>query len=99
MDHAVHVLTRQAERKKARLYSHGRNQRREGAPEQSGEPRRSPERVKRFVMKPMTVGEATEQIEALGHDFYVFHHAEEEKVAVLYRRHAGGYGLILPELP
>ena len=50
-------------------------------------------------MKPMTVGEATEQIEALGHDFYVFHHAEEEKVAVLYRRHAGGYGLILPELP
>lgn len=99
MDHAVHVLTRQAERKKARLYSHGRNQRQEGAPEQSGEPRRSPERVKRFVMKPMTVGEATEQLEALGHDFYVFHHAEEEKVAVLYRRHAGGYGLILPELP
>ena len=99
IDHAVHVLTRQAERKKARLYNRGRQERQEGEPGESGEPRRSPVRVKRFVMKPMTVAEATEQIEALGHDFYVFHHAEEEKVAVLYRRHVGGYGIILPELP
>ncbi len=99
IDHAVHVLTRQAERKKARLYSHGRHERQDAASAESDDTRRSPARVKRFVMKPMTVTEATEQIEALGHDFYVFHHLEEEKVAVLYRRHAGGYGMILPELP
>ena len=100
IDHAAHVLTRQAQRKKDRLYNRGRQRQADATPEVAAEITvRSPARVKRFVMKPMTVAEATEQIEALGHDFYVFHHAGEEKVAVLYRRHAGGYGLILPELP
>lgn len=100
IDHAAHVLTRQAQRQKDRLYSHGRHGVEEvmPAPEVDVSPGR-PARVKRFVMKPMTVAEAMEQIEALGHSFYVFHHANEERVAVLYRRHAGGYGLILPELP
>ena len=103
IDHAAHVLTRQAQRQKDRLYSHGRHGGKETkpapAPEEPDISPGRPARVKRFVMKPMTVSEAMEQIEALGHSFYVFHHANEERVAVLYRRHAGGYGLILPELP
>ncbi len=100
IDHAAHVLTRQAQRKKDRLYGRGRQGHVEAAPEVAAETAvRSPARVKRFSMKPMSVAEAAEQIEALGHDFYVFQHAEEDRVAVLYRRHAGGYGLILPELP
>lgn len=100
IDHAAHVLTRQAQRKKDRLYGHGRQRKAEPAPEAvAGASVRLPARVKRFTMKPMNIAEATEQIEALGHDFFVFHHAEEDRVAVLYRRHAGGYGLILPELP
>ena len=100
IDHAAHVLARQAQRQKDRLYSHGRRGGAEAKPPSQVDvsPGR-PARVKRFVMKPMTVAEAMEQIEALGHSFYVFHHEAEERVAVLYRRHAGGYGLILPELP
>jgi putative sigma-54 modulation protein len=101
IDHAAHVLTRQAQRKKDRLYSHNRQRRPDPAPEVVPDEVvvRLPARIKRFAMKPMDVAEAMEQIEALGHDFYVFHHADEDSVAVLYRRHAGGYGLILPELP
>lgn len=100
IDHAVQVLTRQAKRKKGRLYSRGRQgQGVDIEDDASGQPHPALARVKRYAMKPMTIAEAMEQLEALGHDFYVFHHLEEEKVAVLYRRHAGDYGMILPEVP
>jgi putative sigma-54 modulation protein len=55
-------------------------------------------RVKRFAIKPMTVEEAAEQMEALGHDFFLFYDAEAEQFHLLYRRRAGDYGLIIPEL-
>lgn len=54
-------------------------------------------RVKRFPMKPMTVDEALEQVELLGHDFFMFYNADERRHSVLYKRNDGGYGLILPE--
>jgi putative sigma-54 modulation protein len=56
-------------------------------------------RVKRFPMKPMTVDEALEQVELLGHDFFMFYNADERRYSVLYKRNGGGYGLILPEAP
>lgn len=56
-------------------------------------------RVKRFPMKPMTVDEALEQVELLGHDFFMFFNADERRYGVLYKRNDGGYGLILPEAP
>jgi len=56
-------------------------------------------RVKRFPMKPMTVDEALEQVELLGHDFFMFYNADERHYGVLYKRNDGGYGLILPEGP
>jgi putative sigma-54 modulation protein len=101
IDHAAHVLVRQARRQKDRIYSHGRsNEKALPQPRVDTEVTAGvPSRVKRFAMKPMTVVEAMEQIEALGHSFYVFHHVEEESIAVLYRRNAGGYGMILPDLP
>jgi putative sigma-54 modulation protein len=55
-------------------------------------------RTKRFQMLPMNVEEAIEQLELLGHDFYVFFNAVEGKLNVLYRRKDGDYGLIQPEL-
>lgn len=55
-------------------------------------------RTKRFVMVPMTVEEAAEQMELLGHDFFVFYNGENAGINVLYRRHDGNYGLIIPEL-
>jgi len=54
-------------------------------------------RSKRFPLKPMTPDDAVEEMELLGHDFYVFINSETEQVSVLYRRKAGNYGLIEPE--
>ncbi len=54
-------------------------------------------RYKRFPVHPMTPDEAVEQMELLGHDFFVFFNMEEEGINVLYRRHDGNYGLLQPE--
>lgn len=51
-------------------------------------------REKSLDMKPMTEDEAILQLELLGHDFFVFQHAETDSVSVLYRRADGDYGLI-----
>ena len=54
-------------------------------------------RMKRFPMKPMTEAEAIEQMELLGHDFFLFQDADKDTLAVLYRRQDDSYGMILPE--
>jgi putative sigma-54 modulation protein len=54
-------------------------------------------RVKRFEVRPMSTEEAVEQMELLGHRFYVFVSAEENAVNVVYRRDDGNYGLLQPE--
>jgi len=55
-------------------------------------------RMKRFIIKPMTVEQAIDQMEFIGHDFFIFANAEDKSVNVVYRRKNGRYGLILPEL-
>ena len=55
-------------------------------------------RTKRFRMTPMNPDEAVEQMELLGHDFFVFYDADEGQVNVIYRRKDGDYGLLQPEL-
>lgn len=52
-------------------------------------------RTKRFELRPMSPEDAVMQMEALGHDFYVFK-TEQEHTAVVYRRRDGNYGLIEP---
>jgi len=56
-------------------------------------------RVKRFEVVPMTEEEAIEQMELLGHDFFVFYNADTESINVLYRRKDGHYGLLQPQMP
>ncbi len=55
-------------------------------------------RYKRFAVHPMSPQEAIDQMELLGHDFFVFFNADEEGINVLYRRRDGNYGLLQPEL-
>ena len=55
-------------------------------------------RVKSFRMVSINPEEAIEQMELLGHDFYVFFNAEAGAINVLYRRKDGNYGLIQPEI-
>jgi len=56
-------------------------------------------RVKRFELLPMGEEEAIEQMELLGHDFYLFYNAEEAAVNLIYRRKDGDYGLLKPVIP
>ena len=53
---------------------------------------------KKFVLKPMTVDEAIEEMELLGHNFYVFKEAKSNTIQVLYLRKDGDLGLIEPEI-
>jgi putative sigma-54 modulation protein len=53
-------------------------------------------RTKRFGLKPMDVEEAVEQLELLGHDFFLFHYVDEDIPSVVYRRRDGTYGLLIP---
>jgi putative sigma-54 modulation protein len=53
-------------------------------------------KTKRFAIEPMFEEDAVAQMEDLGHAFFVFVNAENERLAVLYRRHDGNYGLIEP---
>ncbi len=55
-------------------------------------------RVKRFAMIPMDEEEAVDQMELLGHDFYIFFNINQNQLNVIYRRTGGDYGLIQPEL-
>jgi putative sigma-54 modulation protein len=55
-------------------------------------------RTKSFRMTPMNPDEAVEQMELLGHDFFVFYNADEGQINVIYRRKDGDYGLLQPEL-
>lgn len=54
-------------------------------------------RLKRFSMKPMSEAEAIEQMELLGHNFFLFRDADKDEIALLYRRQDGDYGMILAE--
>ena len=53
-------------------------------------------RTKRFDLKPMDVEEAIEQMELLGHDFFLFHYSDEDIPSLVYRRRDGSFGLIIP---
>ncbi len=56
-------------------------------------------RTKYFAMPPMTIAEALEQLQMVGHDFYMFHNSETGEINVIYERNHGGYGVILPRSP
>ena len=55
-------------------------------------------RTKRFRVTPMGPGEAVEQMELLGHSFFMFYNVDEGQLNVVYRRRDGDYGLLQPEM-
>ncbi|HEU5127062.1 MAG TPA: ribosome-associated translation inhibitor RaiA [Glycomyces sp.] len=44
--------------------------------------------------EPMTVDDALQNMELVGHDFYLFHDKESGKPSVVYRRRAYDYGIL-----
>lgn len=101
IDAVLDKMARQIERYKGK---HWRSQNRpqtevESTPSTS-EPEPEPQitRIKRFQTRPMAAEEAIEQMELLGHDFFLFFNVNTNSYSVVYRRRDGGYGLLLPEM-
>lgn len=55
-------------------------------------------RRKRVELVPMSEEEAIDQMELLGHSFFIFLNAETAQIGVLYRREDGNYGVLEPDL-
>ncbi|MDX2140123.1 MAG: ribosome-associated translation inhibitor RaiA [Chloroflexota bacterium] len=53
-------------------------------------------RHKQVVLTPMTEHDAIEQMELLGHTFFIFFNQASQSVNVLYRRASGDYGVLVP---
>ena len=107
IDAVAEVLARQIERYKGKLHKKDRGVSlgrqaavlEEAAVGEKAEDLAKVVRVKRFAVKPMSVTEATEQMELLGHDFFLFVNVDDgDALSLLYRRKDGHYGLIEPEL-
>ena len=56
-------------------------------------------RRKDVELNPMSELEAIEQMELLGHDFFMFFNADTLIINVIYRRRRGDYGLLAPLTP
>ncbi|MFC1873434.1 ribosome hibernation-promoting factor, HPF/YfiA family [Chloroflexota bacterium] len=101
VDKVAAIMERQAERFKGKLYDKGRGNSlaRNGFPEAT-KPSATQRvvKVKQFVIKPMSVGEAIEQMELLSHSFFLFFNTDSDKLNLVYQRKDGNYGLIEPEL-
>ena len=100
IDAIVDKMYRQIVRYKGKRYGRGRGPGEIPPVEEFEAEEASPRivRTKRFQVAPMDEEEAVEQMELLGHDFFVFFNVNTNEVNVIYRRKDGNYGLIEPEL-
>lgn len=102
IDKVSAIMTRQLENHKGKQYDKGRGTSlaRGNFSIEAREPAadRKLVKTKRFIIKAMEMEESIEQMESLGHDFFLFVDADTRELRLLYRRKDGNYGLIEPEL-
>ncbi|MCI0351218.1 MAG: HPF/RaiA family ribosome-associated protein, partial [Acidobacteriales bacterium] len=55
-------------------------------------------RRKEVIVTTMTEEEAVEQMELLGHTFFLFFNDATGSINVIYKRRAGGYGVLMPHV-
>ena len=100
VDKVTAIVTRQLEKQKGKLYDKGRGnplaRGKFSQPEQRSE--RKVIRTKRFIIEPMILDDAIENMERLGHNFFLFLDADADELRLLYRRNDGNYGIIEAEL-
>ncbi len=54
-------------------------------------------RTKHFALEPMDVDSAIEQMELLGHSFFMFKDEQSGSIQTVYKRTDGNYGLLIPD--
>ncbi|MDY6862509.1 MAG: ribosome-associated translation inhibitor RaiA [Thermodesulfobacteriota bacterium] len=101
IDSAVDKVERQLKKYREKLTDHKSHTneltwRNEEISSQSLKDEKVPQVIKtdKFFVKPMTLEEATMQMDLSDNNFLVFIEAKSEKVEVIYRRNDGNYGLI-----
>jgi len=99
IDRVSDALANRITRYKGKRFDHGKDtvRKMEPSPDMTVTPDEEPHRVvktKHFTVKPMPIDEATEQMELLGHDFFLFVNSETGNTNLVYRRKDGHYGLI-----
>lgn len=112
IDNVTAALDRQIERFKGRRHAKGRRAAERTEAEaatvleeaeaatmfEESEPNSRLVRTKRFSVKPMSTDEAIEQMELLGHAFFLFLNSNSQQYNVVYRRRDGDYALIEPQV-
>src|SRR5205085_2382576 len=102
IDLLVEKLERQVKRyRQKRRHEHDRHERTNGGvssvhvsnpiPSQEGA---MIVKTKQFTLNAMSAEEAIEQLELIGHDFFVFRNVDSGEINVVYRRRDGNYGVI-----
>ena len=101
IDKVAAVMTRQLEEHKEKLVKRRRHATspRTILSETAAAPasKRAVVKTKHFEMEAMTLPQAIDRMEALGHDFFLFMENKSRGLQLVYRRKDGNYGLIVPE--
>jgi putative sigma-54 modulation protein len=66
-------------------------------PPPSPDPEPAVARRKNVSVTRMSELDAIEQMELLGHTFFMYHDTASDKIAVVYKRSEGDYGLLIPD--
>ena len=96
IDTGIDKLERQIKKNKTRLSNRKNKTKSDFILEFEPEEENKDKIVKRksIELKPMDEEEAILQMELLNHDFYMFKNIDTDKIAVVYKRKHGDYGII-----
>ena len=95
MDLAIDKLEDQIRRQKTRLSRRHKESLAESFIEEDEFSKAdTPVRTKTIYAEEMSLDQAIMQMEMLGHSFFIYTDEESQKVAVVYKRNDGAYGLI-----
>lgn len=94
VDLAIDKLEDQIRRQKGRLSRRHKESLAENFYEDSDEDNDTPVRTKMIYADELILDEAIVRMEMLSHSFFIYKDADSDKLAVVYKRNDGGYGLI-----
>lgn len=94
VDLAIDKLEDQIRKQKGRLSRRHKDSLAESFYEDVDEEMDTPVRTKTIYADEMILDEAIMRMEMLSHSFFIYKDADSEKLAVVYKRNDGGYGLI-----
>lgn len=94
IDLAIDKLEDQIRRQKGRLSRRHKDSLAESFYEETDESKDIPVRTKTVYTEEMELDEAIMHMEMLSHSFFIYKDVDSEKLAVVYKRNDGGYGLI-----